>query len=95
LPLLAAWRWQWRSPATFVKRPRLSMRACIALLKAKMMEQRYVHLINPFVWSTCASSSLFDASFIVTNHCFSGLFAVPKRVQGSCWEMWWGWGLLQ
>jgi hypothetical protein len=36
-----------------------------------MMEQRYVHLINPFVWSTCASSSRFDALFIVTNHCFS------------------------
>jgi hypothetical protein len=36
-----------------------------------MMEQRYICLINPFESSTCASSSLFDASFIVTNHCFS------------------------
>jgi hypothetical protein len=36
-----------------------------------MMEHRYIHLFNPFVWSKCASSSLFDAPFIVTNHCFS------------------------
>jgi hypothetical protein len=62
-----------------------------------MMEQRYVRFINPFVWSTCASSSLFDASFVVANHCFSLVYSltVPKRVQGSWREMWWGWGLLQ
>ncbi len=81
LPLLASW--QWHLQATFVARPRWSMRACIIFLKAKMMEQRYVHLINPFVWSISASLSLFDASFIVANHCFSRLGWCHWKLSGN------------